>query len=169
MKRKLESFLMPTVVTKQSCSETVCTIASINNFLQEEVADLQTLKAHAEKYMNKGILQSLFGSAGVSPDVAFSFLQREKGYSYNPVKPDQYSTVANGWISANVGKSKTSAFPHSIAIKNGYVVDSIGGRVYPWKGVIEGYAYTNIGFVRELIDSTAKKQKAPVVLFLDDD
>jgi len=88
-------------------------------------------------------LNMLIGPSGYVVDVLKMFLRyRGQIFQERHNTPDNnfnsfVLAIDNGFL--NIKVTKPYVFNHCVAIKNGYLVDSIGSKVYPWKGVIKGY------------------------------
>jgi len=117
-------------------------------------------------------LNGLIGPSGYSIDVLKMWL-RYRGQMFQEmhnVPQVNFNSFAlnidNGFIVVEV--HKPFKFMHCVALRNGYIMDSIGGQVYPWKGIIKGYGKYEI---TSAIDTDLATQQqlahAPIVIDLD--
>jgi len=148
----------PRIVKAQRMSDVTCVYNSYCNFydiknLSEKDfrsefliywGDLPSTKRMNDLQRN-GLLNALIGPMGYSMDLLKMMLRRrgqtfkEVGANLNVDFTTFASNVENGFLSVFITESKNFKFAHCIAIKNGYIMDSIGAQVYPWKGAISGY------------------------------
>lgn len=88
-------------------------------------------------------LKAMIGPGGYTPDVLKMQLRRINQHfleKHNvPMNdfPSFVKNIDNGFISITV--VKPFRFAHMVCVKDGYLIDSIGSQVYPWRGDIKGY------------------------------
>lgn len=88
-------------------------------------------------------LRNMIGNQGYTTDVlkmqlrnhGQTFLEKHNIPSAN--FPDFVKNIDNGFISISV--KKPFAFQHCMCVKDGFLIDSIGCHVYPWRGKISFY------------------------------
>jgi len=93
-------------------------------------------------------LNALIGPSGYSIDVLKMWL-RYRGQNFQEmhnIPSVNFNTfllnLENGFVIIEV--LKPFKFQHCVCVKNSYLVDSIGRKVYRWKGIISGYAKCQI-------------------------
>jgi len=143
---------IPELYVTQEVEDVICLYAAWCNFHQIEFTETQfydlfqkAWKASA-KYKNSNTLQkkqierSLKGPQGYSPYVLSMILKyKNRNFAQVPLTSYDTNNIMNGFIAINVVWKKLR-FSHMVAVKNGYLLDSIYKRgVYKWNGEIKGY------------------------------
>lgn len=136
----------PNVIVSQTINQTICVYASYCNYFQRKIYQNYNAMKNAafeiykktRQYLNatkshrKILLEDLDGPSGMS-DSLLTLILRHDGIDFQP----QFNNpiLRNGFITLRINNS----FRHMICVKNGYAIDSIGSRVYPYHGKIIGY------------------------------
>jgi len=142
---------IPVMKITQEVQEVICLYASWCNFHQifmtkDRFDDLfQEAWKASDRYKNAKPLQrsqmyrELRGEKGFSPAVLSMILKfKKKPFEQVPLTKYDTENIENGFLAINVVWKKFR-FGHMVAIRNGYLLDSIYKRVYKWEGEIKGY------------------------------
>lgn len=172
----------PKCIKKQTIYEVSCVYNSyINHYQIPDMSETQWRQAFVEYWnglpstkrlkeeQRKQRLTDLVGANGYVIDVLKLMLH----YRAQPFVEKHQSphikfyafvkAIENGFISVRV--KKPFEFNHCVAVKNGYLIDSIGAQVYPWEGVIKGYK--NWEFISAIDTDMIPEPQEPIVVIID--
>lgn len=96
---------------------------------------------HRTEKSQKAMLEVLFGNSGVSPDMMVLYLN-SVGIKTEIVRTNNVACIKDGFLQVQIGGQ--NGFAHAIAIRDGWIIDSIITHdnldgVYKNNGVIRGY------------------------------
>jgi hypothetical protein len=169
----------PKRISTQKEHETTCTMCTVNNLLQTRKfrtwsewlpQAFLAWKLFKESYANAKVtaekikkawdneIQSARGMSGTIVNQYFVHVLKKQFRMLGP--REIISAVKNGCAHLSI-KNHGASFGHTVAIKDGYVIDSIndehvnnGDGVYRWNGRIIGYDYAHVDTVWELAPET---------------
>lgn len=149
---------VPRIVSLQDLTDTTCTMHACNNWFQDWVfSDFVEWKVVLRDLWLSGpgygrsdrskemMVRQLIGEKGISGDLLLLFF-KSVGILCKNVTPCKADQIKSGilFIWCN------ERFCHCIAIKNGYVLDSLNDIVYEWDGKVKGYKSAKIHRAVEL-------------------
>ena len=144
----------PVVYKKQKQIDTTCVYCCYCNYFSLDITE-QTFKEEFVTYWKQlpsisklkptnisNRLSHYIGNGGYTPDVLKTQLRRinqkfHEVYNLKDTFHSELSLLRNAFIVLYI-RDKYE-FYHMICIKGGFLIDSIDGRVYPWRGIIMGY------------------------------
>jgi hypothetical protein len=135
-------------------NEVTCTMCAVNNLSQRiifqdfenwkatvvDVWEAAQIRVGRSENAIAGLKREMVGNRGISPTLAIMYLREIEDLQVDSVHFKQADSVMNGILSV-----KCNGFGHCIAVKNGWIIDSIvNPGIYRWRGVIMGYKKTEI-------------------------
>lgn len=141
----------PIIITRQKASDVICTMAAVNNVLQAPIyksfivfkndaknAWLQSkwgnkTNADRSERAQKNMLEELFGAGGVSASLIVPVLKKI-GIGCHVVDKDDWLKMEDGIYACKMN----AGFMHAVAKRGNYIIDSIDGEIYKWKGFVQG-------------------------------
>lgn len=146
----------PKVLRKQTLQEVTCVYCSFCNFYQFPEYSLNDFTMDFKEYWNKlpstlrltperrnYMINNLIGNQGFSQDV-LKMMLRYYGQNFvemGNVPQNRFAefvlNINNGFIAIQV--IKPFRFQHCLSVKNGYLMDSIKGKICLWKGELPQY------------------------------
>jgi len=147
----------PLCLVSQSVTQVICVYASYTNFFQISNYPQREFEVDFRDYYNnlpstqrrsesqrQQMIKNLIDGMGYSWDVLKLMLHRCEQHfqelsNIPSVKFAQFlKAIYNGFIQIKCERNRVKFF-HCLTIKNGYLIDSIGGEVYLWDGNIKYY------------------------------
>jgi len=147
----------PHCLVSQSVTQVICVYASYTNFYEIQGYSKEEFEVDFREYYNylpstlrrsesqrQQMIKNLINHLGYSWDVLKLMLHRCKQNfqelsNIPSVKFAQFlKAIFNGFIQIKCERNRLKFF-HCLTIKNGYLIDSIGGEVYPWNGYLKYY------------------------------
>jgi len=174
----------PKVIKKQTLQQVICVYCAYCNFYQitnisydkfilefkEYWNNLPSTLRLSEKQRNYRI-NALIGEAGLTVDVLKMMLRFNNQNFVEMWNAPQNRfaefvlNITNGFIAIKVKKPFT--FQHEVCVKNGYLIDSIGGKVFLWKGKFDYYQKWEFVSAIDCDQATEYQQQVTVVEIID--
>jgi len=185
----------PEMCRKQHLTDVTCVYNSYCNFYQLKLFSQKqfedtfkiywenlpsTQRMSAERQQSN--IKAFIGASGYSADVLKLMLHarnqqfRELGNYDLSVNFQQFVLdLTNGFLMIHINPKKPGGFRHTVCVKNGYLMDPIGGKIYPWKGKIEHYGsvpieiYNAIDCDQATVHQLAKAGESAIVIIDSDE